>query len=170
MSCWDCISLVLNEYLRGFGGMILRRQFRNTPRRTYSSANSSTANPTWTDVRSNPDLRGDRPTTKLLSYIYLDCGHAGIYRNYHKTMNILDIFSMIWSVYWSIRPGGREFDCLLCLIVHCRHVPSVYAVCCSYTVLAIPSRFTDVPFAFWPTVSFSPDVSRRVDKIAKGDS
>jgi len=143
VSCWDCIALVMNEYLRGFGGMILRRQFRNTPRRTYPSANSSTPNPTLTDVRSNPDLRGDKPTTKLLSHIYLDCGHAGIYRNYHKTMNILDRFSMIWSVYWSIRPGGRAFDYLLCLIVHSRHVPSaermLYAVRTRYSQFLVTS-------------------------------
>lgn len=115
----------------------LRRQFRNIPRRTCPSANSFTTNPTWTDVRSNPDLRGDRPTTKILSHIYLDCCHPGIYRNYHKTMIILDRVSMTWNVYWSVRPGGRACDCLLCLIVHCRHVPSaehmLYAVRTRYS-------------------------------------
>ena len=58
-------------------------------------------------------------------------------------MNILDSFSMIWSVYWSIRPGGRAFDCLLCLIVHYRHVTSaehmLYAARTRYSQFLVAS-------------------------------
>jgi hypothetical protein len=130
VSCWDCIASVMNEYLRDVGGMILRRQFRNTKRGICSNAKSATTNPAWTDVRSKPDLRGDRPTAKLLSHIYLDFCHAGIYRNYHKTVNILRSVCMIWRVYGSFRPYGRECNCLLCLFFLHRHTSLRWSTCC----------------------------------------
>jgi hypothetical protein len=47
--------------------MKLTRENRSTRGETYSSATLSTTNPTWTDPGSNPDLRGERPATDLLS-------------------------------------------------------------------------------------------------------
>jgi len=72
--------------------MIFEKAIPKHFEKTCPSASSSTTNLVCTDMRSNPDLRGERPATKLLSD-YLDC-YPGIYRNYYKTMNILDSVSM----------------------------------------------------------------------------
>jgi hypothetical protein len=48
--------------------MKLTGETRSTRGETCPSANSSTTNPTWTDLRSNPGLRGDRPATNRLSH------------------------------------------------------------------------------------------------------
>jgi hypothetical protein len=48
--------------------MKLTGENRSTRRKTCPSATLPTTNPTCTDPRSNPDLRGERPVTNRLSH------------------------------------------------------------------------------------------------------
>ena len=48
--------------------MKLTVQNRSTRRKTCPSATLSTTNQTWADPKSNPGLRGERPSTNHLSY------------------------------------------------------------------------------------------------------
>jgi hypothetical protein len=48
--------------------MKLTGENRSTGGKTCPSAILSTTNPTWTDLGSNPGLRGGRPAAKRLSY------------------------------------------------------------------------------------------------------
>ena len=55
------------------GGMILTdRENRSTGTKTCPNATLSTTNLTWTDVGSNPGLRGERPGTDRLSNLYVN--------------------------------------------------------------------------------------------------
>ena len=46
--------------------MILTGETRNNRITITPSLTLTTKNPTWTNLRSNPDLHGDRPTTNRL--------------------------------------------------------------------------------------------------------
>jgi hypothetical protein len=48
--------------------MKLTGESRSTRRKTCLSATLSITNPTWTDLGSNPDLRGGRPAANRLSH------------------------------------------------------------------------------------------------------
>jgi hypothetical protein len=48
--------------------MKLTGKNRNTGEETCTSAILSTTNPTWTDLGSNPCLRGERPATTRLGH------------------------------------------------------------------------------------------------------
>jgi hypothetical protein len=48
--------------------MKLTGKNRSTRGKPCPSATLSTTNPTWTDLGSNPGLRGERPATNLLSH------------------------------------------------------------------------------------------------------
>jgi len=48
--------------------MMLTGQTQRTRRETYACAKLSTSNPTWASLKSNTDLRGDRPATDRLSH------------------------------------------------------------------------------------------------------
>jgi hypothetical protein len=48
--------------------MKLTEENRSTRGKACPSATLSTTNPTWTDLRSNPGLRGERPATNCLSH------------------------------------------------------------------------------------------------------
>jgi hypothetical protein len=48
--------------------MILTGENRSTGRKTCAIATLSTTNPTWTDMGSNPGLRGERLPTDRLSH------------------------------------------------------------------------------------------------------
>jgi hypothetical protein len=48
--------------------MKLTGENRSTREKTCPSATLSTTNPTWTDLRSNPGLRGEKPATNRLSH------------------------------------------------------------------------------------------------------
>jgi hypothetical protein len=48
--------------------MQLTGENRGTQGKTCPSATLSTTNPTWTDPRLNPGLRGERPGTNRLSH------------------------------------------------------------------------------------------------------
>jgi hypothetical protein len=48
--------------------MKLTGENRSTRRETCLSATLSTINPTWTNLGSNPGLRGERPATNRLSH------------------------------------------------------------------------------------------------------
>jgi hypothetical protein len=48
--------------------MKLTREHRSTRGKTCSSATLPTTNPTWTELGSNPGLRGERPATNRLSH------------------------------------------------------------------------------------------------------
>ena len=51
--------------------MKLTGENRSTRGKTCPSATLSTTNHTWTDPGSNPDLRGGRPATNPVSFMYL---------------------------------------------------------------------------------------------------
>ena len=64
-------GLLCNEFFLLFhfiGGMKLTVENRSTRRKTCSIATLSTTNPTWTGLRSNPGLRGERSATNRLSH------------------------------------------------------------------------------------------------------
>jgi hypothetical protein len=48
--------------------MKLTEQNRSTRGKSCHNATLSTTNPTWTDLGSNPGLRGERPATSRLSH------------------------------------------------------------------------------------------------------
>jgi hypothetical protein len=48
--------------------MKLTGENRSTRGKTCPSATSSTTNPTWTNLGSNPNLRGERPATNRLTH------------------------------------------------------------------------------------------------------
>jgi hypothetical protein len=50
------------------GGMKLAGENRSTRRKTCPSATLSTTNPTWTDLGSEPGLRGGRQAANRLSH------------------------------------------------------------------------------------------------------
>jgi hypothetical protein len=70
----------MNErWLWKIGEMVLTGKDRNIRRKTCPTATLSTINPTWIDLGSNPDLRGERPATiylghaKALPFINIPC-------------------------------------------------------------------------------------------------
>jgi hypothetical protein len=56
------------------GGIILTVEIRRTQRKACPNAILFSTNPTWTDLGSNPGLRGERPATNRLSH-----GHGPSY-------------------------------------------------------------------------------------------
>jgi hypothetical protein len=59
---------MMHELIWSSGGMILTGENRRTRRETFPSATSSTTNPTWTTLGSNPGLSGEKPATNRLRY------------------------------------------------------------------------------------------------------
>jgi hypothetical protein len=68
--------------------MILTGENQSTRGRTSPSATLSTTNPTWTDLGSNPYLRGGRLATNRLS-------HGTTQDHLHFSVGILPIFHSV---------------------------------------------------------------------------
>jgi hypothetical protein len=64
----DAYIATVTDGIWSNGGMILAGENRSTRGDTSHSANLFTRNPTWTDVRSNPILRGEWPATNGLRH------------------------------------------------------------------------------------------------------
>jgi hypothetical protein len=56
------------EWLWIIGGMTLTGERLGHRRKSFPSANLFTVSPAWTSLRSNPDLRDERPATNRLSH------------------------------------------------------------------------------------------------------
>jgi len=70
---YDCIALVIEEWIWSIGGMILTWKNWCTWRKSYRSATLSTINPKWIGLELNPDLCNDRPTINSLSHGMTKC-------------------------------------------------------------------------------------------------
>jgi hypothetical protein len=63
--------------------------------KNYPSVTLSTTNPTWTDLGSNPRLRGERPATNHLRH---DTAFLALYEEifaFHSTLNIIATDSVV---------------------------------------------------------------------------